>query len=102
MRTSDSLIALAVALMQRPDDEHWGYDLSRSADLRSGVLYPILQRLLNEQWVTDGWEDIDPKVEGRPRRRFYKLTPLGSVELGALAARAPHAAARPSRSPRFA
>jgi PadR family transcriptional regulator, regulatory protein PadR len=103
MRKSDSLVALAVVLAQRPNDEHWGYDLSRTSGLRSGVLYPILQRLLNEGWVKDGWEAIDPKVEGRPRRRFYKLTEVGFVELGALAATAPRSATTaPMATPRFA
>ena len=103
MRRSDSLVALAVILMQRPNEEHWGYDLSRAANLRSGVLYPILKRLLDEKWATDGWENIDPKVEGRPARRFYKLTELGLIELGALAATAPRPTTTvPLTNPRFA
>ena len=24
------------------------------------------------------WEDIDPKVEGRPARRYYRLTATGA------------------------
>jgi PadR family transcriptional regulator PadR len=71
--------------MANPSGQHWGYQLSKDSGLRSGVLYPILQRLLEEGWVEDGWEDLDPKVAGRPPRRYYTLTSAGLRELGALA-----------------
>ena len=42
-------------------------------------------------WLTSRWEDIDPRAEGRPARRYYQLTPDG-IEL----ARAYSATARPA------
>ena len=29
------------------------------------------------------WEDIDPRAEKRPARRYYRLTAGGAVEAGA-------------------
>ena len=56
MRRTYALIQVALALMDDPTGQHWGYDLSRRAGVRSGVLYPILHRMLDEGWLEDGWE----------------------------------------------
>ena len=29
-------------------------------------------------WLTSRWEDIKPEAEGRPRRRYYRLTEDGA------------------------
>jgi PadR family transcriptional regulator, regulatory protein PadR len=86
-RRTQALLQVAVAFMQAPDDRHWGYELSKKASLRSGVLYPMLQRMLDDEWLTDGWEN-PAEIKGRPPRRYYELTDLGRRELGALAAAA--------------
>lgn len=72
-----------MALMERPQDQHWGYELSKRADIRSGVLYPLLRRMLEERWLEDGWEDRET-VKGRPPRRYYELTDKGREALGAM------------------
>ncbi len=84
MRTTNAVVQVAVALMERPGDRHWGYDLSKRAEVRSGVLYPILRRMLEEGWLADGWEDTTGQRPGRPPRRYYEITELGAKELGAL------------------
>jgi PadR family transcriptional regulator PadR len=66
--------------MASPAARHYGYDLTKQTGMRSGVLYPILHRLLAAGWLTDGWEDQRPA--GRPPRRYYELTDLGQRELG--------------------
>ena len=71
-------------IMTRPTDRLWGYELSRQAGVRSGVLYPILHRMLDEEWLTDGWEELDPSVDKRPPRRYYRLTEEGARQLGAV------------------
>ena len=88
MRTTRSLVQVAVALLEEPAAKHWGYELSRRADVRSGVLYPMLTRMLNEGWLTDGWEDADAIAEKRPPRRYYELTDFGRAELSGLLTRA--------------
>ena len=70
--------------MEDPDARHWGYALSRKASVRSGVLYPMLKRMLEEEWLEDGWEKMAEIDESRPPRRYYRLTPRGLSELGAI------------------
>lgn len=85
MRRTHALVQVAAALMERPADRHWGYDLSKRAEVRSGVLYPILRRMLDEGWLADGWEDASQqRTAGRPPRRYYEITELGAKELGAV------------------
>jgi PadR family transcriptional regulator PadR len=84
MRKTHALIQVAAALMADVGGQHWGYDLSRRAGVRSGVLYPILRRMLDEGWLEDGWEEPTATKDGRPARRYYTLTDHGITELGGL------------------
>jgi PadR family transcriptional regulator len=38
--------------------------------------------------VTSRWEDVDPRTEKRPARRYYRLTAGGAVQASAALARA--------------
>ncbi len=100
MQITHSLVAVAVELMAAPNERHWGYELSRASKVRSGVMYPILGRLLERGWVEDGWENPDEIKTKRPPRRYYTITPAGLEELGALARRA-EPEARPALRPRL-
>lgn len=71
-------------LMADPAAKHWGYDLGKRAGVRSGVLYPMLTRMLDEGWLTDGWEDPTTIQAKRPPRRYYELTDEGRLHLGGL------------------
>lgn len=82
MRTTTALVQVAFALMQDPTSEHWGYQLSKQSGVRSGVLYPILTRMLEEGWLIDGWEDPDTITAKRPPRRYYTVTDEGRLQLG--------------------
>jgi PadR family transcriptional regulator, regulatory protein PadR len=75
------LIQVAIALMDDPTGRHWGYDLAKRSGVRSGVLYPILSRMLDEGWLDDGWEDRAQIKEKRPPRRYYELTGDGAAAL---------------------
>jgi DNA-binding MarR family transcriptional regulator len=63
-------------LLKAPADEPlWGTKIVADADLGSGTVYPILQRLAEGGWIA-------PRVEtgphpGRPARTFYELTETG-------------------------
>lgn len=74
--------------MQEANGRHWGYELSKQSGVRSGVMYPILQRMLDEGWLDDGWEDQANGRAKRPARRYYELTDEGKAALGALLAEA--------------
>lgn len=85
MRRTRRAIAVALALLDDPQGRHWGYPLSKQSGVPSGVLYPILARMLDEGWLTDHWEDASTAAaQGRPPRRYYRLTPKGIVELGGM------------------
>jgi PadR family transcriptional regulator PadR len=65
-------------LLSNPRDELSGAEIARVTKLASGTLYPILLRLEGAGWLTSDWEKGDPRELGRPRRRFYRVTPLGA------------------------
>jgi len=84
MRRTHALIQVVLALMDEPLERHWGYELSKRSGVRSGVLYPILGRMLDEGWLEDGWEDPSEIETSRPPRRYYRLTAEGTAALGAI------------------
>lgn len=89
MRKTHALVQVAAALMSDASGRHWGYELSKQSGVRSGVMYPVLQRMLNQGWLADGWEDqVHVGRAKRPPRRYYELTDAGKVALGALIAEA--------------
>jgi PadR family transcriptional regulator, regulatory protein PadR len=83
-------------LLANPSQERYGVEIGSAAGLPSGTVHPILARLEGVGWLSSRWEEIDPRAEGRPARRYYRLTPDG-LELGRAAlARAYSATARPA------
>lgn len=66
------------AMLAEPDQELYGLEIGQAAGLASGTVHPILARLEGVGWLTSRWEDIDPATEGRPARRYYRLTAAGS------------------------
>ena len=61
-------------------DEAYGAELGGQTRLPSGTVHPILARLEGLDWVVSRWEDIDPSAEGRPARRYYRLTESGRAQ----------------------
>ena len=66
------------ALLAEPTQEMYGLQICGQAGLPSGTIHPILARLERLGWVESHWEDIDARKEGRPRRRYYRLTEDGA------------------------
>jgi PadR family transcriptional regulator, regulatory protein PadR len=95
MRKTHSLIKVIDALLNDPTEQHWGYELSRQSGIRSGVLYPILRRMLEQGWLEDGWEEAGAASRKRPPRRYYKLTGEGEQRMREILAEA-------ESEPRFA
>jgi DNA-binding PadR family transcriptional regulator len=75
------------ALLDKPSQEMYGLQISRAANLPSGTIHPILARLERLGWLESSWEDIDPAKEGRPRRRYYRLSARGAASARAALAR---------------
>lgn len=74
--TTQTLVVLST-MLNDPDSDWYGSELSKLSGLKPGTIYPILDRLLKVEWLQRRWEEIDPTVEGRPRRRLYRLTGVG-------------------------
>ena len=66
------------ALLAEPTREMYGLQICSAAGLPSGTIHPILARLQGLGWLESRWEDTVPQEEGRPRRRYYKLTEDGA------------------------
>ena len=66
------------ALLAEPTQEMYGLQVCAAAGLPSGTIHPILARFEGLGWVESRWEDASPREEGRPRRRYYKLTEDGA------------------------
>ena len=67
-------VALA-ALLERPREWHYGYDLMERTGIASGTLYPMLIRLCDQGNLEARW--VPSPHEGRPPRHAYRLTPSG-------------------------
>ena len=66
------------ALLAEPGQEMYGLQICADAGLPSGTIHPILARFEGLGWMESRWEDAVPQDEGRPRRRYYKLTEDGA------------------------
>jgi PadR family transcriptional regulator, regulatory protein PadR len=76
------------ALLETPARERYGLELGQAAGLPSGTIHPILARLERIGWLVSEWEDVEPREQGRPRRRYYRLTPDGAEQARTALARA--------------
>lgn len=66
-------------MLSEPAEQRYGLDLCEATGLPSGTIYPIMARLERIKWVESDWEDPDAHIaEGRPRRRYYRLTREGA------------------------
>lgn len=68
------------ALLDDPDRELYGLEFVDGTGLPPGTIYPILARLEGAGWIDSRWEEVDQHEVGRPRRRYYRLTPDGVAQ----------------------
>ena len=66
--------------ISNPWSEYSGADICRRAKLKSGTVYPMLIKMEVNGWLSSELEKIDPKKEGRPKKRLYKITHRGLIE----------------------
>ena len=79
IRMSGPTLKVLKMMIEKPLQGMSGAEISKGTTIGSGTLYPLLQRLENAGWLKSEWENIDVSQEGRPRRRFYKLTGKGQM-----------------------
>ncbi|MFA3872629.1 PadR family transcriptional regulator [Streptomyces sp. MMCC 100] len=77
--TKPTIAVLEVLLTSTEDSPAWGLSICRDADLGSGTVYPILDRLVQRGWVTS-WNEEEAHP-GRPPRRYYELSGKGREEV---------------------
>ena len=78
-RLTKSMIAvLEVLIAATRDAPAWGLSICMDADLGSGTVYPLLDRLSELGWVSS-WQETGAHP-GRPPRRYYELTNTGRVQ----------------------
>ncbi|GGT02510.1 hypothetical protein GCM10010156_70640 [Planobispora rosea] len=70
--------AVLQVFLADPVRQRYGLELCEETGLPSGTVYPILARLEQIGWLDTRWEEPDAHVDaGRPRRRYYTITPDG-------------------------
>jgi len=74
MKKTTAAEKLFRVLLENPSAKHWGYDLMTRAGLKSGTLYPILGRMVDEKLMVSEWGKPD---EHHPNRKYYALTEAG-------------------------
>ena len=94
VRMTRATQAVLRVLLDDPAAHRYGLEIGATTGLPSGTIHPILARLESLGWVRSDWEQIDPKAEGRPRRRYYCVSDDGLV-----AARQALAQAHATRAP---
>jgi DNA-binding PadR family transcriptional regulator len=74
------LSVAAVSVLQAlANGFEYGFDIIDTTGLPSGTVYPALSRLERDGYVRSAWEDEHrAHREGRPARRYYRLTAQGS------------------------
>lgn len=65
-------------LLADPAAEKYGLEICKAVDLVAGTVHPILYKFEALGWLESRFEEIDPSDAGRPRRRYYRLTPDGA------------------------
>ena len=73
-RVTETTISVLGCLLEATEPV-WGLALVKLSGLKSGTVYPILDRLETDGWVSSVWEESNER--SGPRRRFYVLTEEG-------------------------
>lgn len=76
-RLSSQRLLILSQYRDDPQRQLSGAELLRLTKLVSGTLYPALYALEAAKMLVSNWESGDPATLGRPRKRFYRITPLG-------------------------
>jgi len=82
--------SLALTLDALAAGYSYGFELMDATGLPSGTIYPLLRRLERQKLVVGKFEhESTARSEGRPTRRYYKLTAAGRTALAKCRGRFP-------------
>lgn len=76
-RMTQTTQAVLRAMLEDPSKDMYGLEICVATGLPSGTVHPILARFESLGWLDSAWEQVDPREEGRPRRRYYRLNTNG-------------------------
>lgn len=62
-----------------PDRQLYGLQLANALHKPYGSVLPLLIKLEKAGWLETDLENIDPTVEGRPKRKYYMITSTGKA-----------------------
>ncbi len=95
-KVSLALLQVLQLLVSQPTKDDWyGLLIGRETGLGSGTITQILFRLEQWGWVEPRWEGaLAAHADGRPPRRFYKLTGTGEAAARELIRQRQHRTAR--------
>ena len=75
-------VTVCSVLQSVVDGAHYGFDIIEHTGLPSGTVYPALSRLERDGYLASSWEDEGrAHAEGRPARRYYRVTAAGARAL---------------------
>jgi len=77
---SKAITKVLIEFLDHPSRDQYGFGLMGETGVKSGSLYPILDRLERHGWIESHMENIDERVVGRPKRKLYRLTGMGQTE----------------------
>lgn len=74
--------ATLAVLKALAEGHRYGFDVIDHTGLPSGTVYPALSALSRRRLVESAWEESDvAQADGRPRRKYYRLTEAGREAL---------------------
>lgn len=76
---SPQRMALLAHMLGDPAQQWFALGLAETVGVRSSTVYDALKAWTVKGWIEFGWEDIDPEVEGRPRRKLYRFSSDGAA-----------------------
>lgn len=77
LRLSGTTVTVLAYVMSNPSEQHYGLEIMKATGLASGSLYPILDRLVKEGWLTLHEKSNANASKKANTRKYYQLTPEG-------------------------
>jgi PadR family transcriptional regulator, regulatory protein PadR len=72
--------------VNNPRTDLYGLEISERTGIAYGALLPLLIRLEEGGWLVGEWENIDPAVAGRPKRKYFRMSEEGMARAKRLVA----------------